>query len=321
MEHKTVGRSVTTLSRRRLLAMGAATASALRAQDTTPLKICIFSKHLQWLPIPEAAALAAEIGFDGVDITVRNGGHVLPDRVAVDLPKAVDAIKKTGLNVPMITTEIVDAATPYAEDIVRTASQLNIRRYRWLGFRLIAGQPIPEQLQRCQARTRELAALNKKYGVCAMYHTHSGPGLVGASIWDLYLILKDLDTSAVGVNYDVGHATVEGGLGGWINTANLTFPMMRGIALKDFYWRKRTNGKWTPEWCAIGDGMVRFEEFFRMLRNAHFSGPVQLHLEYAALGGADQGKKQITIDTRTFVRITRQNLDRAREMMRSTGLI
>ena len=49
-----------------------------------------------------------------------------------------------------------------------------------------------------------------------MYHTHSGVGLVGAPIWDLHIIMKDLDPKLVGINYDVAHATIEGGLGGWI---------------------------------------------------------------------------------------------------------
>ena len=31
------------------------------------------------------------LGFDGVDLTVRPGGHVDPKRVAIDLPAFVDA--------------------------------------------------------------------------------------------------------------------------------------------------------------------------------------------------------------------------------------
>src|SRR5260370_6809259 len=67
-----------------------------------------------------------------------------------------------------------------------------------------------------------------------MYHTHSGIGLVGASIWALHIVLKDLDPQAVGVNYDIGHATVEGGLGGWINSFRITGAHLRGVAVKEF---------------------------------------------------------------------------------------
>ena len=89
-----------------------------------------------------------------------------------------------------------------------------------------------------------------------MYHTHSGVGVVGASIWDLHIILKDFDPDAVAVNYDIGHATIEGGVGGWINSFDITRPHLRGIAVKDCIWNKGDNGKWKAEFVPLGTGMV-----------------------------------------------------------------
>src|SRR5579863_4703796 len=96
-----------------------------------PLKISIFSKHFQWTNCREMAAIAKDIGFDGVDLTVREGGHVLPERVEEDLPKAAEDIRKAGLEFPMITAEIVDTSSPHAEAILKAASRLGIRYYRW----------------------------------------------------------------------------------------------------------------------------------------------------------------------------------------------
>jgi sugar phosphate isomerase/epimerase len=135
-----------------------------------------------------------------------------------------------------------------------------------------------------------LAGLNAKYQAAAMYHTHSGSGLVGASIWDLREILKGFDPKLVGVNYDVGHATVEGGMGGWIESFRVTAEYLRGIAVKDFVWEKDAGGKWQIAWKPLGTVMVKFPEFFAMVRAAQFAGPLQLHFEYA-LGGAEAGKK------------------------------
>ena len=61
------------------------------------LKIHIFSKHLQFLNYQDLAEAAAEMGFDGIDLTVRPKGHVLPERVESDMPKAVEAMRKVGL--------------------------------------------------------------------------------------------------------------------------------------------------------------------------------------------------------------------------------
>jgi sugar phosphate isomerase/epimerase len=113
-----------------------------------------------------------------------------------------------------------------------------------------------------------------------MYHTHSGIDLVGASIWDLHVILKDFDPKAVGVNYDIGHATIEGGVGGWINSYRITGAHVRGIAVKDFVWNQDSRGDWRPEWKPLGEGMVHFPEFFSLVASSAFAGPVQLHIEY-----------------------------------------
>jgi sugar phosphate isomerase/epimerase len=50
--------------------------------------------------------------------------------------------------------------------------------------------------------------------------------------------------------------------------------------VKDFLWAKDAKGNWRPEWTPIGQGMVRFPQFFEMLAASHFAGPLQMHFEY-----------------------------------------
>jgi sugar phosphate isomerase/epimerase len=267
------------ISRRSLLA--AATALMARpAGASLKLKVAIFSKHLQFVQGPELAQAAADLGFDGVDLAVRKGGHVAPERVRQDLPGLVAAIRQHGLEVPMVTTDILDAETPFAEDIVRTAAELGIRHYRFGGFKYEPNQPYAAQLEALRPKLAKLAALNARYQSCAMYHTHSGVGLVGASIWDLYLVMRDLDPKLVGVNFDVAHATIEGGVGGWINSFRITGPHLRGIAVKDFVWAKDARGRWREQWVPLGEGMVHWPEFWGMVAQTGFDGPLQVHFEY-----------------------------------------
>ncbi|HTS29252.1 MAG TPA: sugar phosphate isomerase/epimerase family protein [Bryobacteraceae bacterium] len=274
------------ISRRALLAGAPVllTPFPARAADDTgaarKLKVAIFSKHLQFVAGEELARTAADLGFDEIDITVRKGGHVAPERVRQDLPPLVALIRKRGLGVPMITTDIVDTETPFTEDILATMQGLGIRYYRWGGYKYAEHQPYEAQLEQMRPRMAKLAAWNARYRVCAMYHTHSGTGLVGASIWDLYVLLKDLDPNAVGVNYDVGHAVIEGGLGGWINSFHITGPHLRGIAVKDFLWARDARGNWREQWVPLGDGMVPFPKFFPMVAESGFQGPLQIHFEY-----------------------------------------
>jgi L-ribulose-5-phosphate 3-epimerase len=92
------------------------------ARATAKLKIAVFSKHLEFVRDEELAKAASGIGFDGVD-GLRYGGYVEPSTVARDLPPLVAILRKRGLQVPMVTTGIADAETPFTEDILKAASQ------------------------------------------------------------------------------------------------------------------------------------------------------------------------------------------------------
>jgi sugar phosphate isomerase/epimerase len=338
---------------RRALLLGAAAAGALQALGTensrgeTPysqapaaaggkLKISLFSKHLQWLSVPEAASLAKEMGYDAIDLTVRAEGHVLPERAATDLPVAVGQIRKAGLEVSMITTDITPETMASAASVLKVASRLGIHRYRWGGLKYDPALPIPKQLEAMKPRMRALADLNRSTQVCGMYHTHSGPGMVGACIWDLWLMFRDLDPQWMGINYDIGHATVEGGYGGWIATSKLVKDYMRGVAMKDFLWQRNgkstthadpydkslgVEGAYVPHWCPINSGMVHFDGFFEILKSDQFSGPVQLHFEYAGLGGAENGKTTLTTPRQHVVDSMRTDLAAVRAHMAKQGLV
>ena len=286
------------MTRRDLLTSAAALAgtAALQAQPASPkLKIAIFSKHLQFLQGADLAKAAKDTGAEAIDLTVREGGHVEPARVKQDLPPLVKLLHDAGLDTPMVTAGILDATTPFAADILGTLNDLGIKYYRWGGFKWEKNKPIQQQLDELRPRVAALAALNAKYQATAMYHTHSGVGQVGASIWDLHEILKGQDPNLVSVNYDIGHATIEGGLGGWIESFRITGQHLKGIAVKDFIWQKNAKGVWVEAWQPLGTGMVKFPQFFEMVRTSGFNGPLQLHFEYP-LGGAENGKaKDLTM--------------------------
>jgi sugar phosphate isomerase/epimerase len=307
------------LTRRAALLAGAALVRLNAAPAKRNLKIAVFSKHLQFLEGAELARVAAEIGFDGLDVTVRTGGHVDPARVAETLPPLVSVIRQRGLDVPMVTTDIVDSTSPHTRTVLKTLNNLGIRYHRWGGFKYTGHQSLAREFEDFHGRAAQLAALNAEYQVCAIYHTHSGVDLVGAPVWDIFQILKDLDPSAVAINYDVGHATVEGGLGGWIDSFRLAEPYIRGVAVKDFVWQKGTRENWHPQWVPLGQGMVRFPTFFSMLAKTAFKGPVQLHFEYP-LGGADSGKRQLTIERQQVFSAMRRDLHQVRTYLNNAGL-
>src|SRR5919108_6381546 len=60
--------------------------------------LCLFSKPLPGMDWRRLAQAAKSAGFGGIDLTVRQGGHVRPERASEDLPKAVEAIREEGLD-------------------------------------------------------------------------------------------------------------------------------------------------------------------------------------------------------------------------------
>jgi sugar phosphate isomerase/epimerase len=122
------------------------------------------------------------------------------------------------------------------------------------------------------------------------------------------------------VNYDIGHATAEGGYGGWIHSSRLLLPYMRGIAVKDFRWKQNAKGQWVPGWCPLGDGMVDFRRFLSMVKAANFSGPLQIHMEYPELGGAATGKREISIPRDSLLSMMRRDIARLKTMLSEAGI-
>ena len=107
---------------------------------------CFFSKVVPQMNWQDLAKSAKAAGFAGIDLTVRGGGHVEPQSAAEDLPKAVAAIRAEGLEVPMITTNLLSAEHPTAVPILSTASKLSIPflkpgyyRYKFVDLRKEAG--------------------------------------------------------------------------------------------------------------------------------------------------------------------------------------
>jgi sugar phosphate isomerase/epimerase len=199
------------------------------------LKVDAYSRHLQWLrTADEVAEAAVEMGYDGVDITVRPyPGHVDPAKVATDLPPFVKTIRKHGLQVVTMTCPITDADSPNAEEMLATASSLGLTHYWWGTFRYEQGKPVMEQLEALKPRVEKLAKLNAKYKMKAMYHTYSGAGTVGAAIWDFLHVLHNFDPSQVGFHYDIGHMTNAGGNGTWALNLRAAGPYIAGVSAKD----------------------------------------------------------------------------------------
>lgn len=240
----------------------------------------VFSKHLQFLEYEAMAKAAAEIGFDGVDLSVRPGGHVLPENVVVDLPKAVAAIRKQGLAATMMTTAVSDANDGTHKKVLQVASHLGLSHYRtdWLWYDEQKG--IKENLANFRQILGALGKMNQELNIIGDYQNHAGFSghPLGGPLWDLAHVLDEINNPFMGCQYDIRHATVEGATS-WPLGLKRILPHIHSLVVKDFKWDK-IDGQWKIINTPIGEGMVDFPKFFALLKEHNISAPVSVHFEY-----------------------------------------
>ncbi len=303
------------MKRRKFLKQASATAmlaSALPARSlfnfsslskSASSHICIFSKHLQWLNYREMAELAAQIGFTGIDLTVRKGGHVLPENVRSDLPEAVEQIRAAGLEVPMITTGITDPNDPHTRDILETAGKLGIKLYRTGWYRYREGEKIADQLANARQQMTGLQDINKAYGIASSYQNHAGT-FIGSSGWDLLEIIEGLDPAWTGVQFDIRHAMVEGPET-WPYVLELLAPYINSVDIKDFTWKVTRKARVVN--VPLGKGLIDFDLFLQKLAEFQIRADFSIHYEYP-LGGAEHGATELGISKTKFVQMVGEDL-------------
>ena len=255
--------------------------------------LTLYSLSLQWADYDEAAETAAKAGWPAIGWTARGGGHILPENVVRDLPRAVAAAKKAGLQTPIIVTPLRDAQTPYVEQYLDTMSKLGMRYYQAppLGDYDYT-KDLQPQLDAWKPRIEALSKLNEKYGTTAVYHVEGGAGNIGGGGWDLWMAIKDFNPRYIGMDIDLGHATFKGGPEIW---ELLRFSHRNTLAMagKDIRWVRKTDPAkgprrsdpsqdwpWTAEYVVPGTGMVPFKMAFEYMKQIGFAGPFLHYSEY-----------------------------------------
>ncbi len=288
------------ISRRAWIRKSVLTASAaalpstsLLAADSEPavIPVAFFEKPLELLSADELAGQLAAIGFDGVEATVREGGRIEPERAKDELPALVETLKESDLKVLVVAGSISRSDQAYAEETLRTAALLGIKRYRLSKFQYDLKKPVIPQLDALKPQLRDLAAINRELGLTAVYQNHGGETNVGGQVWDLHYLMKDFDPREVAVAYDIRHAMVEG-ISAWKINFHLIRHWIQAAYVKDFVFEKAQAVN-----VPMGTGLVG-DDFYQSLKQTAFRAPVSLHVPYLqpktraeALAGIEHIKK------------------------------
>ncbi len=256
-----------------------ATANASAKTD----QFCAFTESFQDWPIPKVCERFRDIGLDGLDLTVRPGGHIEPTDAVSTLPSAAKAAKENGVAILMLSTAITDDSK-LSEQILATAADAGIDRVKLGYFRYSAFGKLMAELDEARRQLERIARLGEKHKILPCVHIHSGPTIPGNGPL-AYLLLREFSTKEIGAYADPMHMTIEGGNDGWRQGLDLLTPWIAISSLKNAAWHKKGRDehgqeRWATLKCPLADGIAPIPDYLATLRLAGYRGLFTLHSEY-----------------------------------------
>ena len=247
-------------------------------------EIAVFTKSFQAWPLEQVCQKFKDLGVTGLDLTVRPGGHVLPDRIRTDLPQAAETVAQHGLKIVQITSNVT-TDDQYGRDLFETAGELGIRRIK-LGYYRDDPQNsnLRGQLKQVQKKLRTLAKLVADQNVLPCVHIHSG-GYLPSHGTLLYLMLQEFEPGELGAYVDTLHMSLEGGGAGWRQGLQLLAPWITLCAVKNYVLTEKPRDqagqqRWGWKNCPLADGVSPLPDFMKTLQQLGYRGPFSLHSEY-----------------------------------------
>ncbi len=245
-------------------------------------EIILNSKFFGSLSVEDLGRKVIELGYDGVDVNVREGHPVNPGNAVVALKEAVARWKDVGLTCPLATApvDLVDPRSSDAEALYEACAAAGVPRLK-LGFwRYIAGDDYWDTVARARGALDGFALLSQETGVQTCYQVHSGPNL-GSNCAGLMHLIRGFDARLVGAYPDVGHMALDGE--DWDMGFSMVASHLSIIGAKDAHHAPRRAGelpRYTPKFVKLGDGSIDWDRCVQALRRTGFDGPISVHTEY-----------------------------------------
>src|ERR1700728_2720314 len=81
--------------------------------------LCMYSDQMMKVGYSEMGQLLGMMGFDGVELTVQQGGHVpLEGDIDLHLERSIEAMTGSGMEVPVVSTSLTTATNKALQTIM-----------------------------------------------------------------------------------------------------------------------------------------------------------------------------------------------------------
>ena len=247
------------------------------------MQLVRFTKFWEDLSVRQLGERARELGYDGLDLAVRDGHALNIDNVTDELPGAVRAWRELGVDCPMISssTDLIDPDAADAVTLFEAAAAAGVPRIKMGYFKFTPGDSFEELWSMARRRLDGFERLSRRTGVQTMYHTHSGQCL-GSNCAGMRHLLQDNDPRQVGAYVDLGHLAING------EDVQIGLAMLRdrlsAIGGKDARHfpdeRPYRRARFADGFVLLGQGAAEWPEAITLLEAWGFSGPITIHTEY-----------------------------------------
>jgi sugar phosphate isomerase/epimerase len=240
--------------------------------------LCMYSDQMMKVGYSEMGQILAMLGFDGVEITVQQGGHVpLEGDIDLHLERSIEAMTGSGIEVPVVSTSLTTATNKPLQTIMWWASEMGIPLFR-PGHWKIQGGEVAASAMMAQREISWLAQLGRNTKLSVAIH-NSTAEFVGSNVAELNALIRPFDP-LIGFDFDIGYATAMSDAAGGLVALQIALPRLKMATVRDVVWSKDADGSKKLTQCPLGEGTVDWPKFFGALAQANFTGPITLQVEY-----------------------------------------
>jgi sugar phosphate isomerase/epimerase len=234
----------------------------------------VFTKPWPTLPAAELGAKVAALGFDAVELPVRDGFQVTPDRLR-HLPEFAAALAEHGVGIHSVastTDEPVFAACAEAGiPIIRV--MLPVADTGYLAAEAHARRWLDATIPLCQ-----------QYDVKVGIQPHHGRFISDAT--GLRALIESYPSRYVGAVWDAAHDALAGQQPEY--SLEILWSQLAMVNLKNGYYRRDSGKGWRTHFTAGADGMAQWPRVAAYLRAQDYSGAICLTAEYTERDRVDE---------------------------------
>ncbi|GIX07007.1 MAG: hypothetical protein KatS3mg115_1410 [Candidatus Poribacteria bacterium] len=243
------------------------------------MRCVVFPKNFRELSPPELVRLVSELGFDGVDLIVREGYWLHRGNLEQALPQFVRLLREAGLKAETASTDYLDPNEPGTEEGLALLAEHGVRQYRIRHIPYRGAGTYWEDLGRSRRFLEGLEKLGEKYRLQALVQTHGGTIHPSASA--TYRLVQGFDPRWVAVHYDPGNLVCQEGLEDWNLGLDVLGDYLALVGVKNaeaFYCPEEN--RWVFRWTALERGIVPWDRVLRLLDERGYRGLYVFHPFY-----------------------------------------